>query len=276
MDGLLLEECRTANNPGEWQEQFHQLRLELTQLRGEGDTLRRDNLELRQQAGYWKSMHGRALERIAAFQQDNEQLRGAVRRLQGQRFGPKAEKQSPKDRSTHLPGLDDEDETADAAEACRPKPPRPGPQRRDYSHLPQVEEVVELSEAERSCPSCGKLWLERSDTEDSEQIEIEVQAPRRVRRRRRYQASCSWVACQTRTAPPPPKLIPTSLFGTSVWVEILLDKYFSQRPTERLLGAWDLLGLDLAASTVAGGLQRLVPLFEPLDEALQKRNRQSA
>jgi transposase len=276
MDGLILEECRTANNPGEWQEQFHQLRLELTQLRGEGDTLRRDNLELRQQAGYWKSMHGRALERIAALQQDNEQLRGAVRRLQGQLFGQKSEKQSPKDRSNHLPGLDDEDETADAAEACRPKPPRPGPQRRDYSHLPKVEEVVELSEAERICPYCGKLWLERSDTEDSEQIEIEVQAHRRVMRRRRYQASCSCVACQTRTAPPPPKLIPKSLFGTSVWVEILLDKYFSQRPTERLLGAWDLLGLDLAASTVAGGLQRLVPLFEPLYEALQKRNRQSA
>ena len=62
MDGLLFEECRTANHPGKWQEQFHQMRLELTQLRAEVDTLRRDNLELRQQAGYWKSMHGRALD----------------------------------------------------------------------------------------------------------------------------------------------------------------------------------------------------------------------
>ena len=264
------------NNSGEWQEQFHQLRLELMQLRGEVDTLRRDNLLLRQQAGYWKSMHGHALERSAALQQDNEQLRGDVRRLQDQLFGQKSEKQSHKDRSNHLPGLDDEDETADAVQACRPQPPRQGPKRRDYSHLTKVEDLVELPEAERICPYCGKLWLERSDTEDSVQIEIEVQAHRRVIRRRRYQATCSCVACQTRTAPSPPKLIPKSLFGTSVWVEILLDKYFSQRPTERLLSAWDLLGLDLAASTVAGGLQRLVPLFEPLYEALRQRNRQSA
>jgi transposase len=276
MDGLVLDDCRTANHSGTWQDQFHQLRLEMTQLRGEVDTLRRDNLELRQQAGYWKAMHGRALDRIAALQHDNEQLRGDVRRLQDQLFGQKSEKQSHKDRSNYLPELDDEDETADAAEACRPKPPRQGPKRRDYSHLPKVEDVVELPEAERICPHCGKLWLERSDTEDSEQIEIEVKAYRRVIRRRRYQAACDCVACRTRTAPPPAKLIPKSLFGTSVWVEILLDKYFSHRPTERLLTAWDLLGLDLAASTVAGGLRRLVPLFEPLYLALQTRNRQSA
>jgi transposase len=275
MEDFPLAECRTMPHVGQWQEQFHQLRLELTQLRGEVDTLRRDNLELRQQAGYWKSMHGRALERIAALQQDNERLRGEVRRWQDQLFGQKSEKQSPKDRSNYLPGLDDEDE-GNAARACRPKPPRQGPQRRDYSHLPIVEDVVELSEAERICPYCGKLWLERSDTEDSEQIEIEVQAHRRVIRRRRYQAICSCVPCQTRTAPPPPKLIPKSLLGTSVWVEILLDKYFSQRPTERLLTAWSLIGLDLAPSTVAGGLRRLAPLFEPLYQALRQRNRQSA
>jgi transposase len=273
MDGLLLEECRTAHNSGDWQQVLHQLRLELTQLRGEVETLRRDNLELRQQAGYWKSLHGRALERITALQQDNEQLHGEIRRLQDQLFGQKSEKQSQKDRSNYLPELDDEN---DGADTSRPPLPRPGPKRRDYSHLPKVEEPIELPEAERICPYCGKLWLERSDTEDSEQIEIEVRAYRRVIRRRRYQARCACVAGQTRTAPPPPKLIPKSLFGTSVWVEILLDKYLSQRPTERLLSAWDLLGLDLAASTVAGGLRRLVPLFEPLYEALQKRNRQSA
>jgi transposase len=277
MDGPVLDDCRTANNSGSWQDQFHQLRRELTQLRGEVDTLRRDNLELRQQAGFWKAMHGRALERIAVLQQDNEQLRGDVRRLQDQLFGQKSEKQSHKDRSNYLPELDDADDAAaDAAQAGRSQPPRQGPQRRDYSHLSKVEEVVELPEAQRICPYCGQLWRERSDTEDSEQIEIEVKAYRRVIRRRRYQASCACVACQTRTAPPRPKLIPKSLFGTSVWVEILLDKYFSHRPTERLLTAWDLLGLDLAASTVAGGLQRLVPLLEPLYLALQKRNRQSA
>jgi len=60
--------------------------------------------------------------------------------------------------------------------------------------------------------------------------------------------------------------------GVSVWVEVLLDKYFSHRPTERLLTQWRLLGLDVAAGTVTDGLQRLEPLFEPLYQALLARN----
>ena len=66
------------------------------------------------------------------------------------------------------------------------------------------------------------------------------------------------------TAPPAAKLIPKSLLGTSVWVEILLDKFASYRPTQRLLEQWRLLGLDLAAGTITDGLQRLEPLFAPI------------
>ena len=72
-----------------------------------------------------------------------------------------------------------------------------------------------------------------------------------------------------------PKLIPKSLLGVSVWVEILLDKFASYRPTQRLLEQWRLLGLDLASGTITDGLHRLEPLFAPLLEALLKRNRQS-
>jgi transposase len=272
MAPLLLEHCRTEPAPGERHEPLDQLRSELIQLRADVTALRRDNLELRQQAGYWKSMHARALQRLAALEQENEHLQGEVARLNAQLFGQQSAKQSAKDRSNQLDGLDDEDDDP------KPKPaprPRQGPKRRDVSHLPAREELVELPEAEQVCPRCGQPWRERSDSEDSEQIEIEVKAYRRVIRRRRYQATCTCAGCQTRTAPLPPKLIPKSRLGTSVWVEILLDKYASHRPTERLLAAWELLGLSIAASTVAGGLRRLVPLFEPLHQAIQERVRQS-
>lgn len=78
------------------------------------------------------------------------------------------------------------------------------------------------------------------------------------------------------TAPPPPKLIPKGLLGVSVWVEILLGKFFSHRPTERLLAHWRWLGLDLAPGTVTDGWQRLEPLVTPVYEALLARNAQSA
>jgi transposase len=272
MAALLLEQRRAETDPGERLPPLDQLWSGLTQLRAEVAALRRDNLELRQQAGYWKGMHARALERLTAVEQENEQLRGEVARLNAQLFGQKSEKQTRKDRSNHLEGLDGED----GDEAKPAQRPRKGPKRRDYSHLPAREEPVELPEVEQVCPRCGQPWRERSDTEDSEQIEIEVKAYRRVIRRRRYQATCTCAGCRTRTAPPLPKLIPKSLLGTSVWLEILLDKYASHRPTERLLAAWKHLGLPIAASTVAGGLQRLVPLFEPLYKAIQDRVRQSA
>ena len=274
MAALLLEQRRIEPDPGERHALLDLLRAELTQLRAEVAALRRDNLELRQQAGYWQSMHTRALERLDAVAQDNEHLRGEVARLNAQLFGQKSEKQSRKDRSNHLEGLDGADDT-DAESKPAPRPQK-GPQRRDYRHLPAREELVELPEAQQVCPHCGQPWRERSDTEDSEQIEVEVKAYRRVIRRRRYQATCRCTGCQTRTAPPAPKLIPKSLLGTSVWLEVLLDKYASYRPTERLLAAWKLLGLPIAASTVAGGLQRLVPLFLPLYQATQERVQQSA
>jgi transposase len=139
-----------------------------------------------------------------------------------------------------------------------------------------VEELRELPEPRRVCPRCGAA-LVPSDTEDSEQVEIEVRAYRRRIRRRRYQRTCACSNCpRTFTAAPAPKLIPKGVLGVSVWVEILLDKFASYRPTERLLAQWRWLGLDMAAGTVAGGLERLEPLFQPLYDALLKRNAAAA
>ncbi len=247
-----------------------QLRQEVTELRAEVAGLRRENLELRQQAGYWKGMHAQACRRIAELETAVEHLHGENRKLQTQAFGRKSEKQSCSDRSNQL---EDPNEP-------RPQRPRgqqrgrPGHQRRDYGHLPVREAISELAEAERGCPHCG-LPLVASGVEDAEQLEIETIVYRRVTHRRRYQRTCQCPGQRTWTAPAPAKLIPKGLVGTSLWVEIFLDKFASQRPTERLLSQWQLLGLDLAPGTVTDGLRRLEPLFQPIMAALHERNRQS-
>ncbi len=250
-----------------------QTRREVIELRQEVDHLRRENLELRQQAGYWKGMHSKAVRRIEELQAENDRLRGEVRELRAQLFGRKSEK-APRDRSNVLEG---EDETTPTVPRKRgQRADRPGPPRRDHSHLPVVEEVRERPEGQRLCPRCGAAMIP-SNTEDSELIEIEIRPYRRRIRRRRYQRSCSCSdVARTLIAPPAPKLIPKGRLGVSIWVEILLDKFFSHRPTERLLAQWRLLDLDIAAGTVAGGLQRLEPLFAPLYEALLERNARSA
>jgi transposase len=247
------------------------LRQDVAELRTEVAQLRRENLELRQQAGYWRSQHTAAKQRIAELEQEVAQLRGENRKLQDQLFGRKSESSATTDRSHQL---DDPDDTS----GPQPRGQRrgqPGPKRRDYRHLPVLEEIRELPESERVCPTCGRP-LTACGAEESEQIEIETVIYRRIIRRRRYQRTCSCPGPRTATAPAVPKLIPKGRLGVSMWVEILLDKYASQRPTERLLRSWRLLGLDLSAGTVTNGLHRLEPLFSGLYEALIVRSRLSA
>ena len=269
MEGTLVV-ASLATEPTEFAELVRQLRREVLELRHEVHQLRRENSELRQQVGYWKAQHARAVHRAEQLEAQVEQLRGENRKLQAQLFGRKCETASSQDRSNRLEG---EEDRADSTPLKRgQRKDRPGPARRDYSHLPVVEDLRELAQEQQVCPRCSAA-LSPSDTEDSEQIEIEVKAYRRRIRRRRYQRTCRCANVpKTFTAAPAPKLIPKGLLGVSVWVEILLDKFFSHRPTERLLSQWQLLGLDIAAGTVAGGLERLEPLFQPLYDALLLRN----
>src|SRR5215210_4821352 len=273
MDGTLLAPL-PASEPADLSELVRQLRRDVLQLHQDVDELRRENSELRQQVGYWKAMHARAVQRIESLDAELEQLRGENRKLQDQLFGRKSETASSPDRSNRLEG--EEDQVPSTPPKRGQRTDRPGPTRRDYGHLPMVEELRELPEEQRVCPRCGAA-LRPSDTADSQQIEIEVRAYRRRIRRRRYQRTCTCSNCpRTVTASPAPKLIPKGLLGVSVWVEILLDKFAGHRPTERLLSQWRLLGLDVAAGTVTGGLERLESLFQPVYDALCARNAHAA
>lgn len=268
MEDLLLEPDVDLDWPLSAPELLAQLRKEVTFLGAEVARLRRENLELRQQAGYWKGMHAQACRRIVELEKEVEHLQGENRKLQSQAFGRKSEKQSRSDRSNQL----------DDPREAKPPQPRghqrghPGHRRRDYSHLPvRTDPPRELPETERVCPDCG-LPLVACGMEDAEQLEIEIRIYRRVTQRCRYKRTCRCPGQRTWTASPVPKLIPKGLLGVSLWVEIVLDKFASHRPTERLLNQWQLLGLDLAPGTVTDGLRRLEPLFQPIMEALRERN----
>src|SRR6516225_7998090 len=102
MDGKLLETLDAVPANADLAVVVVRLLAEVDQLRAEVAGLRRDNLVLRQQAGYWRSRHADAVRRIAALEQDNEQLCGEIRKLQAERFGRRSEKQSASDRSNDL------------------------------------------------------------------------------------------------------------------------------------------------------------------------------
>jgi transposase len=271
MNGRLLQVCRPSNSSLALIASVAALRQDVVDLRAEVDRLTREDLEFRQQAGYWKSRHRDALRRITELEQDVEQLEGERRQLRADLFGKSTETTTRSDRSNDL-----DDPQDDSRETPRKRGQQPGnaaPKRRDYSHLPVREEVLELPPDPCVCPDRGQPVVPHGYTDDSEEIEIEVGAYRRLIRRRRYRRTCTCDGPTTITAPPAPKLIPKGRYGVSVWVEVLLDKYFGYRPTERWLGSWRLLDLDPAPGTVTDGLQRLEVLLRPIYEALPARDR---
>jgi transposase len=226
----------------------------------------------------------RIQQREAELQQQFADLQAEVRLLKHRLYGRRAESHhhpntlahSPQGANAACPAPDD------AAAACPPPPPRrrrghqrgrPGHQRRHHDHLPTTDETIELPPGQCHCATCG-LPLTPCGSEPALSIlEVEVRAHRRVIRRRRYRPSC---VCASNpallTAPPPPRLIANSALGTSIWVEVLLDKYAFHRPTYRLLAQWRLAGLDLALGTITDGLQRLLPLLDPVYQALLAHN----
>ncbi|MGD0394991.1 MAG: IS66 family transposase [Acidimicrobiales bacterium] len=221
------------------------------------------------QAAYWKTQHRRALAREAQLKTEVERLQALLRLREQQLFGRKTETAAA---------------TAPAAPLATPadpsprrprgqQPGKPGPKRRDYSHLPAVVEDHQLAPDQCRCSRCGQPFDDFPGTEDSIILEIDVRAHRRVIRRRRSRPTCSCAAHPgIVTAPPPPRVIPKSLLGVSIWVSLLLDKYLFYRPTSRLLADWATHGLDLSLGTVTDGLKHLVPLFEPVYEALVRHS----
>ena len=244
----------------------------LQRLERELGELRREISELRCEVGYWKSRHADAVRRNEQLAEELRQAKGEIRTLRDERFGRKSEKSPTTDRSNDL--LD----PLESHVPSRKRGAQPGQEghgRRDYSHLPVVEEFVALPEESLCCPICGKPAAMMSGSEDSELLEIDVRAYRRRIRRRRYRPTCDCDAARRAlVARPLPKLIPKGNYGISIWVHVLLDKYASYRPTERLLGQLAQYDLNLPAGTVNDGLQRIEPLMQPIYEALCERNRQ--
>lgn len=245
----------------------------VAQLREEMSQLRREVLGLRCEVGYWKSRHADALKRNDNLERELNQARAEIKNLKADLFGPKSEKQTSGDRSNQLE--DSQDRDAKNKKKRGQQPNRPGPKRRDYSHLPLREETIELPTEQCVCDRCGKPLSEHSQTEDSEQLEIEVEVFRRRLRRKRYQKTCDCPGRRTITAAKPPKLIPKSRLGTSLWVHLLLEKFHGQRPIQRTIEQLGLHGLKLAPGTIIGGLKRIEPLLQPIQKAIRRRNVQS-
>ena len=209
---------------------------------------KREHIQLVMDVSYWRTQFERRVARQARHEQQTRRLfdrfkaqcaqreaqliaelevaQAKVRDLQQRVFGRKSErsKGASERRGQTMLGRKSRGQQPGAA----------GHGRTSLLHLPERVEVVALDDPH--CQNCGRALQDFPGTEDCEVIEIEVQAYRRVIRRRRYRPLCNCgCAPGIVTAPPPSRLIERGKFGISVWVSVLLDKYLYGRPSHRLL-----------------------------------------
>jgi len=222
---------------------------------------KQEHIHLKWAARYWKTQYERVAAREAALKQEVEAQRAQIRDLTHRLYGKQSEK-----------GM--EKKLAQA-----PSPRRRGQQPASLGHgrtarpqLPVVEEVREVPTDQRHCPVCGMPYEEFPSTEDSELVEVHIQAHIRRIKRKRYHKGCQCPGVRGLiTAPPVPRLLPKTPLGVSVWTVVLLDKYLYARPTHRLCEELRHQGFPLAQGTLTDGLRRLVPLFASMMKAMQAR-----
>lgn len=224
---------------------------------------KKDYIELKAEVGYWKGLYGNAQEKIKGLERQIEHWKGLYHKFRQRLFGKKSEKSSTSTTS---------EQDGNKKRGRGQQPGSTGHGRTQRPHLPVVGEDHDLPEDEQICRRCGGSF-EPFGSEDSEILEIQrVSGYTRRVRRQRYKKPCTCPGAPgIIIAPPAPRVINKSPIGISIWVHILLGKYLSAQPLNRLLAALNEQGIPISPGTLSGGMQALMALFEPLMEALYRK-----
>lgn len=133
--------------------------------------------------------------------------------------------------------------------------------------LPMVEEVFELDEPDRACPSCGgTLEKMAGQYETSEMVDM-VEVQYRVVKVQQQKYVCRCGGC-VETAPGPERATPGGRYSLAFAVKVALDKYLDHIPLsrqERILGRH---GVDITTQTLWDQLEALSRRLGRTDQAL--------
>jgi transposase len=231
---------------------------------------KQQDIEQRCRIKYLEAQNAKAKAKIEALEQEIILKDARIKDLENRLFGTKTEKSKSQEDFGNKPSQKPKRNRGQ-------QPNSTGHGRTNRPNLPVVyNPPLDLPENEKKCPICGLPHVRNSALDEhSDIIEVEVKAHTRRYPRQSYirNPSCK---CKNNlpaviTAPPPPKLIPRSPYGVSFWMEIILAKYNYGQPANRHLQNLNDLGFPVSPGTLAGGLQALMPLFEPVIAALYIR-----
>ncbi len=164
-------------------------------------------------------------------------------------------------------GTSSEKTTRTKGDDAKAREPRPGHGPTEQPSLPHVDEVHELDDADRVCPSCGGDLAEMDGQfEEAEEIDVVERSFRLVRhQRQKYRCACG--GC-VETALGPPKLIPGGRYAVGFAVEVAIGKYVDHLPLARQVRQMRRAGLEVTSQTLWDQLEALARHLHPSYEAL--------
>lgn len=222
-------------------------------------------IEYKTKANYWEAQFRQLKTRKEELVSEIEELKAKLRKREQELFGRSSEKNNKTQESS--PQLNKGQPKKNRGQ----QPGSKGHGRRDYSDLPFVEEEVGLVEESCCCPCCHLPYEELPGYAESDILEVDVRAHRRIIYRKKYKRQCFCKKNpdpQILSAPVTERLLPKSKLGISIWALLLLKKYEHQQPLYRALEELSIQGLSLSAGTVTDGFQKLLPYFIPIYDAI--------
>lgn len=228
-------------------------------------------------AAFYRGVFLKACAREANKDQEIARLQGEIRHLEHQLFGRKSESRTHSEKTDSQSGApphnDAENPPPEPKRKRGAQPGHRGHPRTQRPQLPRVNRSLALSEEQKRCSQCGQLYTE-FPPHHSSRIEYQVTI---YEVHYEHERACK--SCQCHQTPSiiraaaPPNIIPKSHYGTSVWLEILLEKYNLHHPNNHFAQDWALREPGgLSTGVINGGLRRLQPLFEPVYELIVARN----
>jgi len=217
-----------------------------------------------------------------ALDQKNEQLTARVLTLQEQlnlalarRYAASSEKFSPNQiwlfdeaelDSEAATGTDTDSDDAEiivTAHKRKKRGRKPLP-----PHLPRIDVIHELPEAERRCDHDGHLLTEIGEV-ISAQLDI-IPAKIQVLRHIRKKYACNCGQC-IKTAPLPAQPIPRSMASPGLLAHITVSKYQDALPLYRQETILQRIGVELPRATLANWMIKAGHLVQPLINLMQDR-----
>jgi transposase len=152
-----------------------------------------------------------------------------------------------------------------------PKPPKqPSVRRPIPDHLRRVENIIEVPQAERPCPFCGK---DRKCIGHDVTLVIELLPPEViVREDKRELLACVPACCdesELKRAPLGDKVISGGIYGSTLVSTMFVRKYDHNMPLHRIREELLRYGLDMPSASASDQIQWATDLLRPVWHQLQ-------